>query len=76
MKKILVTGGACFIGSHVFRLFLNKYPNCQIINMDNLTYAGNLANLKDLEDKNNYTFFKSDICDFDSVKLVLRNIKF
>mgnify|MGYP000504091436 CR=1 FL=1 len=50
-KNILITGGAGFIGSHVVRLFVNKYPNYQIINMDSLTYAGNLANLKDIEDK-------------------------
>jgi len=68
MKNILVTGGAGFIGSHVVRLFVNKYPNYQIINMDSLTYAGNLANLKDLEDKDNYTFLKCDICNFEAVK--------
>jgi dTDP-glucose 4,6-dehydratase len=69
-KKILITGGAGFIGSHVVRLFVNKYPNYQIINMDSLTYAGNLANLKDIEDKDNYTFVKCDICDFEKVKEV------
>ena len=69
-KKILITGGAGFIGSHVVRLFVNKYPNYQIINMDSLTYAGNLANLKDIEDKDNYTFVKCDICNFDAVKKV------
>ena len=62
-KNILITGGAGFIGSHVVRLFVNKYPNYQIINMDSLTYAGNLANLKDIENKDNYTFVKCDICD-------------
>lgn len=74
-KNILITGGAGFIGSHVVRLFVNKYPNYQIINMDNLTYAGNLTNLKDIEAKNNYTFFKCDICDFNSVKLAFDKYK-
>lgn len=63
-RNIMITGGAGFIGSHVARLFVNKYPNCRIINVDKLTYAGNLANLKDIEDKPNYTFIKADICDF------------
>ena len=62
-KNILITGGAGFIGSHLVRLFVNKYPNYQIINMDVLTYAGNLENLKDIEAKENYTFIKCDICD-------------
>ena len=62
-KSILVTGGAGFIGSHVVRLFVNKYPEYHIINLDKLTYAGNLANLKDVEDQPNYTFVKGDICD-------------
>ena len=66
-RSIIVTGGAGFIGSHVVRLFVNKYPNYNIINVDKLTYAGNLANLKDIEDKENYTFFKADICDFDAM---------
>ena len=67
MKSIIITGGAGFIGSHVVRLFVNKYQNYRIINLDKLTYAGNLANLKDIEDKPNYTFVKADICDFDTV---------
>lgn len=61
--KILITGGAGFIGSHVVRLFVNKYPDYQIYNLDKLTYAGNLANLSDIEDKPNYTFVKGDIVD-------------
>lgn len=61
MKNILITGGAGFIGSHVVKRFVNKYPNYNIYNVDNLTYAGNLSNLKNLEDKKNYFFFKIDI---------------
>ncbi|PXV62190.1 dTDP-glucose 4,6-dehydratase [Dysgonomonas alginatilytica] len=63
-RSILITGGAGFIGSHVVRLFVNKYPEYHIVNLDKLTYAGNLANLTDIEDKPNYTFVKADICDF------------
>ncbi len=63
MKKILITGGAGFIGSHVIRLFVNKYPDYQIINLDKLTYAGNLFNLKDIEQRPNYKFIKGDIVD-------------
>lgn len=67
MKNIIITGGAGFIGSHVTRLFVNKYPDYHIINIDKLTYAGNLANLKDIENKPNYTFIKADICDFETI---------
>ena len=69
-NNILITGGAGFIGSHLIRLFINKYPEYQIVNMDSLTYAGNLENLKDVEDKDNYTFVKCDICDFQKVKQI------
>ena len=65
-RSIVITGGAGFIGSHVVRLFVNKYPDYNIINLDKLTYAGNLANLKDIEDKPNYKFVKMDICDFEA----------
>ena len=72
MRNILVTGGAGFIGSHLVRLLFNKYPNYRIINMDVLTYAGNLENLKDIEDKENYTFVKCDICDVEKVNQVFK----
>ena len=65
-RTIVITGGAGFIGSHVVRLFVNKYPDYRIINLDKLTYAGNLANLKDIEDRPNYRFVRMDICDFDA----------
>jgi dTDP-glucose 4,6-dehydratase len=74
-KNILITGGAGFIGSHLVRLFVNKYPNYQIINMDKLTYAGNLGNLKDIQDSFNYTFVKYDICDIEKVKQVFIDYK-
>ncbi|SNR14909.1 dTDP-glucose 4,6-dehydratase [Tenacibaculum jejuense] len=67
MKNILITGGAGFIGSHVVRLFVNKYSNYNIINLDALTYAGNLENLKDVESKENYFFIKADICDHEKM---------
>lgn len=72
-KNILITGGAGFIGSHVVRLFVNKYPEYNIINLDKLTYAGNLANLKDIEDKPNYKFVKADICDFETILQVFKD---
>ena len=74
--KILITGGAGFIGSHVVRLFVNKYPNYQIYNLDKLTYAGNLANLADIEDKQNYTFLKGDIVDADFLEEIFTANKF
>ena len=67
MKKIIITGGAGFIGSHVVREFVNKYSHYQIINLDALTYAGNLENLKDIEDHPNYKFIKADITDSDGI---------
>ena len=70
-RNIMITGGAGFIGSHVVRLFVNKYPDYHIINVDKLTYAGNLANLKDIENQPNYTFVKADICDFDTMRQLM-----
>ena len=70
-RTIIITGGAGFIGSHVVRLFVNKHPDYHIINLDKLTYAGNLANLTDIENKPNYTFVKGDICDYELVKKVI-----
>lgn len=76
MKKIVITGGAGFIGSHVIRLFVNKYPDYQIYNLDCLTYAGNLENLKDVEDKPNYHFIKGDISDGDFVQNLFQKHQF
>lgn len=72
-KNILVTGGAGFIGSHVVRLFVTKYPQYNIINLDKLTYAGNLANLKDIEDKPNYKFVCADIADYAEMRRIVRD---
>lgn len=72
-RSIIITGGAGFIGSHVVRLFVNKYPNYKIINLDKLTYAGNLANLADVEAKPNYKFVKMDICDFEGVLALMQS---
>ena len=72
MRTIIITGGAGFIGSHVVRLFVNKYPDYRIINLDKLTYAGNLANLKDIEDRPNYTFVRVDICDYEAILTLMQ----
>lgn len=72
-RSIIVTGGAGFIGSHLVRLLVNKYPDYHIINVDKLTYAGNLANLADIENKPNYTFVKADICDFDRMRELIES---
>ena len=71
-KNILITGGAGFIGSHVVRRFVNNYPNYKIYNLDALTYAGNLENLKDIESKENYTFIKGNICDINLVDKIFQ----
>jgi dTDP-glucose 4,6-dehydratase len=75
-KTILVTGGAGFIGSHLVRLFVNKYPSYRIVNLDKLTYAGNLENLKDVESKANYTFVKGDITDADQMNALFAEYNF
>lgn len=75
-KTILITGGAGFIGSHVVQLFVEKYPDYQIINLDNLTYAGNLENLKEIESKPNYTFVKGDIVDADFINELFAKYNF
>lgn len=76
MKTILITGGAGFIGSHVVRLFVNKYPDYKIVNLDKLTYAGNLANLKDLENKPNYEFVLGDIVDSEFIQQLFEEKQF
>jgi dTDP-glucose 4,6-dehydratase len=73
MKNILITGGAGFIGSHVIRKFVNTYKDDHIYNLDALTYAGNLENLKDIEDKNNYTFIHADIQDLEAMRTVIKD---
>ena len=76
MKTILITGGAGFIGSHVVRRFVNKYPDYKIVNLDNLTYAGNLANLRDIENAPNYEFIKADITDGELIKEIFAKYRF
>ena len=76
MKNILITGGAGFIGSHLVRYFVNNYPEYNIYNLDKLTYAGNLNNLTDIENKPNYTFLYGDICNFNKLKEIFKNYHF
>jgi dTDP-glucose 4,6-dehydratase len=76
MKTMLITGGAGFIGSHVVRLFVKKYPAYRIVNLDKLTYAGNLENLKDIEDCPNYTFVRGDITDAPEIDALFREYRF
>ncbi|MBO5961807.1 MAG: GDP-mannose 4,6-dehydratase, partial [Alistipes sp.] len=71
-RNILITGGAGFIGSHVVRLFVKNYPDYRIVNLDLLTYAGNLENLKDVESEPNYTFVRGDICDYERMVELFR----
>ncbi len=75
-KTLLITGGAGFIGSHVVRLFVKKYPNYKIVNLDALTYAGNLENLKDIEQEPNYTFIKADITDAIAINALFEQHSF
>ena len=76
MKTILITGGAGFIGSHVVRLFVNKYPDYRIVNLDKLTYAGNLENLKDIENASNYIFEKGDIVNAQFIDQLFEKYRF
>ena len=76
MKKILITGGAGFIGSHVVRLFVEKYPDYKIYNLDVLTYAGNLENLSDIENQGNYSFIKGDITDEIFINTLFKDYQF
>jgi dTDP-glucose 4,6-dehydratase len=76
MKTILITGGAGFIGSHVVRRFVNTYPEYKIVNLDKLTYAGNLANLRDIESASNYEFVKADIIDANAMNDIFQQYQF
>jgi len=76
MKNILITGGAGFIGSHVVRLFVNKYPDYRIFNLDKLTYCGNLENLTDIESNSNYQFIKGDIVDNEFIMKIFQQYQF
>ena len=75
MKSVLITGGAGFIGSHLVKFFVKKYPNYNIVNLENLTYAGNLKNVAEISDSPNYKFEKIDICDFKNVQKVLKKYR-
>ena len=74
-RNILITGGAGFIGSHVVRLMVRKYPDYRIVNLDKLTYAGNLENLRDIENEPNYSFVKADICDFERIYALMQEMQ-